>query len=150
MIIFKRILYFFYYLKESDWKLLGRFLRCASKKSGKPRSCIIFDSIFSVFRYNVSFKDYYCFRFYDKPRSEREEWAGTGFMYEYQLRMNPKGSRELLENKVQFLNHYKLLVKRMFLHISDFSSDSVKLNKMLRGSERLVLKGSRCQVGKEV
>lgn len=150
MIIFKRILYFFYYLKESDWKLLGRFLGYASEKSGRSRPCIIFDSIFSVFRYNVSFKDYYCFRFYDKPRSEREEWAGTGFMYEYQLRMNPKGSRELLENKVQFLNHYKLLVKRMFLHISGFSSDSVELNEMLRKSERLVLKGSRGQVGKEV
>ena len=150
MTIFKRLLYFFYYLKKSDWKLLGRFLGYASEKSGRSRPCIIFDSIFSVFRYNISFKDYYCFRFYDKPRSEREEWAGTGFMYEYQLRMNPKGSRELLENKVQFLNHYKLLVKRMFLHISGFSSDSVELNEMLRKSERLVLKGSRGQVGKEV
>ncbi len=125
---FRRFLYILYYLKESDWKLLGRFIDYASVSSGKSKLSLIFDSVLSVLRYNISFKDYYCFRFYEKSHSERSEWAGTGFMYEYQLRMNPKGSRELLVNKVQFLNHYRLLVKRMFLHISDFSSDSIELN----------------------
>lgn len=147
---FRRFLYILYYLKESDWKLLGRFIDYASVSSGKSKLSLIFDSVLSVLRYNISFKDYYCFRFYDKSHSERSEWAGTGFMYEYQLRMNPKGSRELLVNKVQFLNHYRLLVKRMFLHISDFSSDSIELNEILRKSERLVLKGSRGQIGAEV
>lgn len=147
---FRRFLYILYYLKESDWKLLGRFIDYASVSSGKSKMSLIFDSVLSVLRYNISFKDYYCFRFYEKSHSERSKWAGTGFMYEYQLRMNPKGSRELLVNKVQFLNHYRLLVKRMFLHISDFSSDSIELNEILRKSERLVLKGSRGQIGAEV
>lgn len=151
MIFIRRILYLFYYLKESDWKELERFLRYASESSGKLKINIILDSVLSVVRYNISFKDYYCFRFYDRCRSERSEWAGTGFMYEYQLRMNPKGSRELLENKVQFLKHYKLFIKRKSLHISDFKADMLILNDMLLNpSGRLVLKGSRGQVGAEV
>lgn len=151
MIFFRRFLYIFYYLKESDWKLLGRFLGYASISSGKSKLSIILDSVLSVLRYNISFKDYYCFRFYERSHSERKEWAGTGFMYEYQLRMNPKGSRELLENKVQFLKHYRALIKRVFLHISDSASDRMFLDTMLLNpSGRLVLKGSKGQVGAEV
>lgn len=151
MIFFRRFLYTFYYLKESDWKLLGRFLGYASVSSGKSKLSIILDSVLSVLRYNISFKDYYCFRFYERSHSERKEWAGTGFMYEYQLRMNPKGSRELLENKVQFLKHYRALIKRVFLHISDSASDRMFLDTMLLNpSGRLVLKGSKGQVGAEV
>jgi len=151
MIFFRRFLYTFYYLKESDWKLLGRFLGYAAVSSGKSKLSIILDSVLSVLRYNISFKDYYCFRFYERSHSERKEWAGTGFMYEYQLRMNPHGSRELLENKVQFLKHYRVLIKRVFLHISDSASDRMFLDTMLLNpSGRLVLKGSKGQVGAEV
>lgn len=151
MIYFRRFLYLFYYLKEADWKLLGRFLGYASDSSGKSKLSIILDSVLSVLRYNISFKDYFCFRFYERSHFERREWAGTGFMYEYQLRMNPKGSRELLENKVQFLKHYGLLVKRKFSHISDSDSDRMMLDAMLLNpSGKLVLKGSMGQVGAEV
>lgn len=146
----QRVIYLFYYFKATDFKQLRIFLQYSNAVTGKSVLRIKADMLMSVFKYNMSLKDYFCFRFFELKDSERSKWAGTGFMYEYQLRMNPKGSRELLENKIQFLNHYKLLVKRMFLHISGFSSDSVELNEMLRKSERLVLKGSRGQVGKEV
>lgn len=147
----RRLLYLFYYLKESDFVLMRKFLRYSSAVSGRSKYAIIADVLLSSLRYNISFKDYFCFRFYDSDRSSREEWAGTGFMYEYQLRMNPKGSRSLLENKVLFLNHYSDLIRRSYLPVSGTTDDLRSLFTLLRNSSgRLVLKGSLGQVGSEV
>ena len=117
MIFIRRIIYLFYYFKESDIRMLRKFLQYSSVVSGRSKHAIACDAVASAIRYNISFKDYFCFRFYEPNRSDREEWAGTGFMYEFQLLMNPKGSRKLLENKILFLNHYKDLIKRSYFPV---------------------------------
>jgi hypothetical protein len=43
----------------------------------------------SVFRFNISILEYFQFGFAEKTNLERKEWAGTGYMYDYQLKMNP-------------------------------------------------------------
>ena len=98
----KRLLYLFYYLRKLDRKKLRGFLTYASRESGRSRISLLLASVFCVFRYNTSILDYFFFRFYEKNREERLKWAGTGFMYEYQKRMNPMGAREVLENKILF------------------------------------------------
>ncbi|HOW32053.1 MAG TPA: hypothetical protein PLP88_10815, partial [Bacteroidales bacterium] len=75
------------------------------------------DMVFSSFKYNIALLDYFYFRFYKLNGNERAKWAGTGYLYEYQLRMNPKGSREVLENKIRFLNHFRQFVKRQYANI---------------------------------
>jgi hypothetical protein len=72
-------------------------------------------------------------------------------MYEYQLIMNPPKARIILEDKIRFLHSFSSFEKRKF-----FSRDELKYNrqlaeKMLANSAgRLVLKGSRGQIGAEV
>lgn len=147
----RRLLYLFYYLKESDFDLLKKFLRYSSAVSGRSKYGIVADVILSSLRYNISFKDYFCFRFYEFEGPAREEWAGTGFMYEYQLRMNPKESRGLLENKILFLDHYSDLIRRAYLPVSGNADDNRAVSALLHNSSgRLVLKGSLGQVGSEV
>ncbi len=147
----KRLIYLFYYLKETDFAQLNAFLRYSSTKTGKSRIGIITDMIVSVLRHNVSLKDYFSFRFFELDESERRKWAGTGFMYQYQLRMNPKGKREVLEDKIRFLNHFRPFVKRSFFGLAEFKEDDSKANEMLRNSSgRLVLKGSHGQIGAQV
>jgi len=147
----RRLLYLLYYLKESDFTQLKRFLRYSSVMTDRSKFDIAKDAVVSAYRYNMSFKDYFCFRFFEPGKPDREEWAGTGFMYEYQLRMNPKVSRKLLENKIVFLNHYNDLIKRNFLAISGKFVDAKSLNILLSNpSGRLALKGSLGQVGQEV
>lgn len=149
--LFKRFLFLFYYLKESDFYLLRKFLRYSSAVTGRSKISIISDVVLSSIRFNISFKDFFCFRFYEADRSDRDSWAGTGFMYEYQLRMNPRESRKVLENKILFLNHYNDLIKRKYLPVSVNGADVNAIAAMLRNSTgRLVLKGSHGQVGKEV
>lgn len=151
MSIIKRTFYLLYYLRESDFSLLRSFLKYASGVSRKSRLQIAFDAILSVYRYNVSLKDYFCFRFFEKRHTERLKWAGTGFMYEYQLIMNPKSTRSLLENKINFLNHFKPFVSRSYCTADQIINDKDLAVKMLSASSGLlVLKGATGQIGAEV
>lgn len=147
----RRLFYLFYYLREADFKQLEKFLKYASERTSDSKIKILSDVIFSVFKYNISLKDFFCFRFFELNDEERKKWAGTGFMYEYQLIMNPKGSRELLENKILFLKHFQAFVKRRFLALDEIKADRHLIQSMLTSSSgRIVLKGSHGQVGGEV
>lgn len=151
MTFIRRLFYLFYYLKESDFKQLGKFLRYSSAMTGRSKPDIAADAVVSAVRYNISLKDYFCFRFFEIEDGERTKWAGTGFMYEYQLIMNPKGAREVLENKILFLNRFRNFVKRKFFTLEEIENDQSQAEKMLANSSgRIVLKGSLGQVGAEV
>jgi hypothetical protein len=104
-----------------------------------------------VFRYNISILDYFYFRFFEKDNVERLKWAGTGFLYEYQLRMNPRDARTVLEDKIQFLERFAPFVRRKHADLPTLASDRDLLGELMSNpSGRLVLKGSRGQVGAEV
>jgi hypothetical protein len=148
---FKRLLYFSYYLRQLDKKKFKKFLRIAKNNGHKSSLSILIDIFFSSLKYNISILDYFYFRFYNLNKIERDKWAGTGYMYEYQLLMNPKGAREVLENKIMFLNYFSNFVKRKFASINQLTKDKGLVNQLLGNtSGRLVLKGSRGQVGAEV
>ncbi|MBW6492540.1 MAG: hypothetical protein K0B15_15250 [Lentimicrobium sp.] len=146
-----RLKYFGYYLIKTDWKRFLLFLIYASQKTSRSKTAILFDAIQSTFRYNISLLDYFYFRFYEKDQAERKKWAGTGFMYEYHLEMNPKASRQLLINKIEFLKHFRQFVTRQFASIHELKANNALANRLLENaSGRLVLKGSHGQVGAEV
>jgi hypothetical protein len=109
------------------------------------------DSVSSTFKFNISLLDYFYFRFYELNRQERSKWAGTGYMYEYHLIMNPKKSRQLLENKIEFLKSYSQFVKRSFVDIETLKTNPGKATDLLNSvTGKIVLKLSNGQVGKEV
>ncbi len=102
----KRAIYLGYYLKQLDRGKFLLFLKHTKKYTGKSTFEIISDTLKSVFIYNISPLEYFQFHFYNLSQEEREAWAGTGHMYEYQLKMNPRDKRDILENKTLFYKHY--------------------------------------------
>lgn len=151
MRLIKRLVYLLYYTKETNFHQLNSFIKYASSITGKSKTRLLSEAISSVFKYNISLKDYFYFRFFNLIESERSQWAGTGFMYEFQLLMNPKGAREILENKIRFLNHFRSHVKREFKSFIELKTNKQVTEKMLANSSgRMVLKGSYGQVGAEV
>lgn len=147
----KRSIYFFYYIKETDYRQLLKFIKYVRYSTGKARLIIVFDIIQSVFKYNISIKDYFSFRYYERTDEERRKWAGSGFMYEYQLVMNPLKSRELLENKISFLNHFRQYVRRKFCTLVEVcAEEEIIKDILLNKSGKAVLKGSHGQIGAEV
>lgn len=147
----KKFLYLFYYLKNTDFNKLSRFNKYAAFVTGKSSIELHFDSLISVFKYNTALLDYYHFRFYELTDKERKNWAGTGFMYEYQLKSNPLGSRNILENKILFLRHYQRFNKRLYFTIDQLISEKPDLSSFFsHPSGKAVVKGSKGQVGAEV
>lgn len=147
-----RFIYFIYYIKVTDWQKFFLYLKFIQANKRIKTFSLIKDIIKSSIKYNISFLDYFYFRFYEQTdHYMRSKWAGTGFMYEYQLLMNPKNTREILQNKILFLNNYKLFTKRLFFSIDEIEKDKFKTKHLLNNpSGKIVLKYSRGQVGREV
>jgi len=140
-----------YYLKELNVIQFKKFLRYSSEISGKSKLVLLSDAVFSVFRFNTSLSDYFHFRFYSLNTAERSLWAGTGFMYEYQLIMNPPRIRQVLENKVTFNERFSSLIKRNFYTIQELAQNPDLAEKFIRNTkDKIVLKYSQGQAGKQI
>lgn len=147
----RRIIYLLYYIRNFDKVKFKRFSAAAKSETARSLLSIWADAVYSSVKYNTSLLDYFYFRFYKLPAEERSKWAGTGFMYEYQLIMNPKETREILENKILFLDRYRAFTKRDFASFNKPDADNSQIKRLLdNNSGRIVLKGSRGQVGREV
>jgi len=147
----KRFIYLLYYIKETDFSKFSEFVKFATIKSGRSKMSIIADAFWSSLKYNISLLDYFYFKFFKISDAERAEFAGTGFMYEYQLIMNPKGERDILEDKIKFLKHFHKFVFRMSASINELLGDDALCELLIKNDAgRIVVKGSRGQVGAEV
>ena len=94
-----RVIYLGYYVKQLDRAKLKQFLDYTSEETGQSQTYLLADMLKSVFRFNISLLEYFQFRFFELTESERQSWAGTGYMYEFQKRMNPPKARDILEIK---------------------------------------------------
>lgn len=139
--MFKKVLYLGYYLKKMDWKKFRLFLNHASKITGKSKTSLVSDAVSCVFRYNISLLEYFQFRFFEQTDSERRTWAGTGYMFEYQLKMNPKISRDILDDKTKFYRSYKDYFVHIVADLPDLKAKPELVEKLLHTtSGKLVFK----------
>jgi len=146
----KRIIYLFYYLKDMDYDRFISFRDYVLHLQGVSKKYLYSDILYSTIKYKVSIMDYFYFRFFEKSELERSKWAGTGFMYEYQLQMNPRGNRNILEDKGLFLRNYKIFIQRSFLDIAMTNDRINAISELLVKNLKLVIKSRFGQVGRDV
>ncbi|MFT3704949.1 MAG: sugar-transfer associated ATP-grasp domain-containing protein [Agriterribacter sp.] len=95
--------------------------------------------------------DYFSFRFYDIDKNEREEYMGSGAMYEFQLKMNPKKHRTVLHNKIAFLKKFEGLSGRKWTTLDIIKNKPEVVESFLSNATgKIVLKYSKGQSGKQV
>jgi hypothetical protein len=121
----KRVIYLGYYLRKLDFKQYWKFLYYSSKRNPILMLWYVFDSFLSVFIYNISLLEYFQFGFNKLNHSARLKWAGTGFMFEFQLLMNPKKSRVLLDDKRKFFVSYRPLFSHQVYSTEDIEVKEV-------------------------
>ena len=149
----KRFIYFGYYIKTLDRKKFWLFLDFTAKLTKKSKAAIVADVLASVFKYNISILEYFQFRFFEKSPAERAKWAGTGFMYEYQLEMNPINAREILDDKTKFYKSYRKYFVHAVADIADLKSSPELMLKLIKNpSGKLVFKAAdgKCGIGVEI
>ena len=146
----KNLIYIPYYIIKTPRATFIKNVKYLSKKEKKSFITILFDIIKCSVIHSTSFMDYFLLRFFNKTEEERKEYAGTGFMYEYQLKMNPIHSRKILSDKVEFFRHFNQSIGRDWYILSEFSENKNYIIALLQRSKKIVLKDSKGQAGKEV
>jgi Sugar-transfer associated ATP-grasp len=146
----KRLFYLLYYIKKMEWQRLSHFLFYSSRITQKPRSIIFLLSLFDAVHYNIGILDYFSFRFYERTEFEKHNWAGTGYMYEYQLKMNPIKERYILEDKRQFYKCYKKFFNHKVYSIEDLNNISLMTDLLNNPSNKLVFKISNGKCGDHI
>jgi hypothetical protein len=151
MQLLRRTIYLGYYLRQQDWGRFRRFLKWAAEKAQRSPFLLVLDAIWSIYKYNISLEEYFLFRFYEASQGDRRSYAGTGYMYEYQLKMNPRDTRQVLEDKLQFLTHYAPFIRHPWVSVAEIKTDPDTAKEKLRlPSAKLVIKHSRGQCGRGV
>lgn len=149
--IFFRFIYLFYYLKKFDKTKFGIFLNYVAAETGKSKILLLLDDVSSVYVYNISVIEYFQFRFFEKDKSERKKWAGSGFMYEYQLIMNPRSARNILDDKRLFYRNYHTFIRHQVADIEDLKKDPGLADSLLNNSSgKIALKVFNGKCGKQV
>jgi hypothetical protein len=147
----RRLIYLGYYLKNLDKQKFFLFLNHAAKEAKRTKIALVNDMLYSVATYNISILEYFQFRFFEKKNVERLEWAGTGFMYEYQLAMNPKEHRQLLDDKTQFHDYYQKYFVHTVVNCSNIATNQESVQKLLSNpSGKLVFKVANGKCGIQV
>jgi len=146
-----RVIYLGYYLRQLDRVKFKQFLVHVSNETGRSRTSIISDLIKSVFKYNISILEYFQFRFFDLDENERKDWAGTGHMYEFQLIMNPKNQRHILDDKTLFYKQYGDFFVHAVADIEDLIMKPDLAEKILNNpAGKLVFKAADGKCGAQV
>ena len=146
-----RIIYLGYDFKKADFQKLARFRRYVTENHQLSPTAQWKDLISSALKYNVSFDDYYLFRFYEKDATERQKWAGTGTMYEYQKIMNPPQHRPTLVHKPSFHKMYSRFIRHRMYERKELEQDLRKAEELLQSpSGKVVLKPADGQCGRGI
>jgi hypothetical protein len=147
----KRLIYLGYYIKNLDKRKFLLFLNHTAKQTGRNKAVIISDLLRSVFSYNISLLEYFQFKFISKNKAERKEWAGTGYMYEYQLVMNPKEERIILDDKRKFAKAYQKFFVHTVANLEELKSQADLVEKILNNpSGKMVFKAADGKCGATV
>src|SRR5690554_1312814 len=134
-----RTLYLGYYFKQMKWDLLSKFLSHTSKLTGKSKPQLLLDSIRDVYKYNISILEYFQFGFYQIPKTEKEEWAGTGTMYEFQKSANPIIERVILDDKRLFYKNYNEFFRHSLYTLEELLVDPDLVSQLYKTNEKIVL-----------
>lgn len=129
------------------WDLLKKFSTYSSELTGKSRSALLLSSIQDVYKYNISILEYFQFGFYTKTESEKQEWAGTGTMYEFQKIANPLKERVILDDKRLFYNNYKEFFKHQLYTLVELEADNDLLEQIYASNKKVVLKEASGKAG---
>lgn len=147
----KKLIYLGYYIKCMDWAKFNLFLEHTNKQYNKSQVTIIMDILYSIFKYNISILEYFQFDFCNKSKQERDSWAGTGYMYNYQLIMNPKEERIILDDKRIFAKVYSKYFVHIVASLEDLKSKPLIIDNLLKNpSGKMVFKTANGKCGATV
>lgn len=134
----KNIIYFFYFLKTTDYKMLRANLKEICQDTTKPLFIVIWQMIRISLKYGASFKDFYIFKFYKMEDIEINRYVTTGRLYDFYSSMNDKEYIETFRNKRKFNEVFQKFIGREYKFIDE--TDENELICWMSGKKYLIAK----------
>lgn len=144
----KALLYFGYFIKNTNYKGLIRSFRETKNKEQLSYLEIIMDMVIASFKYKSSFHDYFLFEFYKKNHEERDSFLTTGRSYEFYTTLNDKKWIDNFRNKAKFNRKFKEFIKRDFMFLDNCSVD--KFIEWVRGKDYIIAKPNEGVAGRGI
>ena len=146
----RRLIYLGYYFRHMNWQTLRRFMRHTRRERGIGGIRQVAGFVGDSLRYNISPLEWYQFGFPALTPKEKAVWAGTGTMYEFQLKTNPPEERGLLLDKRRFYCAYRKFFRHSLWSIGELVGDAGLAERILGAHERLVFKDATGNCGASV
>lgn len=143
-----RLVYFAYFIHRAKWPLLRQNFRHTSACGSRKGLRLIIDVIINSIRRGFSFDEYFYYGFANRNPEQRRAYASIVDMYKFQLAHNPRASRAMLEDKIQFLSKTTAPIGRHWLDLT--KATDADIVRFVSGKEKVVLKRSRAGAGKAV
>lgn len=107
----------------SEWKKINKEFK---PPPGTSRLAVFVDYVVCVFRYHVSYSEYFVqYKFYDLKRSGREQYITRAQAHRLAMRLNAK-TKETFWFKDKFLKKYADFVNRDWLYLKEASLEQFK------------------------
>lgn len=100
-----RLIYLLYFLWKADYKKVWQSIQCQKQNHNPWR--MAFDAVYCSLYYGTSLIDYFNFRFFEKNKETREQFASMLFMYKFHKAMNDPGLIEEVDNKINFAKNFR-------------------------------------------
>jgi hypothetical protein len=102
---------------------------------------------YNSLKYNISILEFYQFDFFNKTHQQKLKWAGTGTMYEFQLKANPPRERIILDDKRLFSQKYSKYVLNSIYPITSLNKSIIA---KLLSDKKVVFKDATGKCGSGV
>jgi hypothetical protein len=146
-----RLVYLIYYILKTPRKQFFKYFSHVREMKTISSAKLYKDIFLSSLKYNISLMDYFQLRFYEQNERQKLKYAGTGFMYEYQLQMNPPRHRHILDDKIKFLIHFDEFSGRKWGTLEMITRDAFLAEEIISSEPyKVVLKKSRSKAGKGI
>jgi len=144
----KNFIYFFYYIKTTDYKLLKENLKRISKETKKPLIKIICQMVRISLKFGASFNDFWIYKFYKMKDEEIDGYVTTGRLYEFYTSMNDKKYIDIFRNKRRFNEVFHQYIGREYQYI--VGADEQKLIDWLSRRSNIIAKPNYGTTGKGI
>lgn len=134
----KSIIYFFYFLRTTDYKLLKSNLKEICQETQKPLIKVLLRMFAVSLKYGASFKDFWMFRFYTMDDIEINQYVTTGRLYDFYSLKNDKKHIDIFRNKRRFNEVFKQYIGREY-HFLD-ENDEEKLIEWISKKKYIIAK----------
>lgn len=146
-----KFLYFIYCIVKTDINKFLHFLNYSSKFYNIGRIRLVADIIYCIIKFDTLPLDYFYYKFFEMPHSDRKKYTSRLLMYKFQKKFNKNEDRLIFRDKQQFIRIFKDYVKHKTWNLDepenldDFLS-WIRLNLPVK----IVLKDPSGQAGRAV